>query len=109
MGCQVGVWVGVGVAVSVEVGVIVGVCVGVGVSVGVGVGVSVGVGVMVGVSVTMAVSVAAMSTREPQAPETRANKIARIIICFFIDIDTQSHGVVKPWNSLYTSGRLSFE
>lgn len=96
-------------AVSVGVGVSVGDGVGVGVSVGVEVGVSVGVGVMVGVSVTLAVSVAAKSTREPQAPDTRANKIARMMKCFFIVFVNQSHGVVKPWNSLYTSGRLSLE
>ena len=84
----------VGVAVSVGVGVSVGFGVGVGVSVGVGVGVSVGVGVMVGVSVMLAVSVAAKSTREPQAPETRANRSARRMNCFFIIIVTQSHGVV---------------
>ena len=107
LGCQVGVSVAVGAAVSVGVGVSVGVNVGVGVSVGVGVGVS--VGVRVGVSVTLAVCVAAKSTREPQAPETRANRRARKIMRFFIVMVTQSQGVVKPWNSLYTSGRLSLE
>lgn len=99
----------VGSDVSVGVGVSVGVEVGVGVSVGVGVGVSVGVGVMVRVSVTLAVSVAAKSTRVPQAPETRANRRATIMNDFFMRIFTQSHGVVKPWNSLYTSGKLSLE
>ena len=84
----------VGVKVWVGVGVSVGDGVGVGVSVGVGVGVSVGVDVMVGVSVTLAVSVAAKSTREPQAPATKANRIARMMNCFFIGIVTQSQGVV---------------
>ena len=99
----------VGAAVSVGVGVSLGVCVGVGVSVGVGVGVSVRVSVIVGVSVMLAVWVAAKSTREPHAPEIRANKSDRMRICFFIVLVAQSHGVVKPWNSLYTSGRLSLE
>ena len=81
-------------AVSVGVGVSVGDGVGVGVSVGIGVGVSVGVGVMVGVSVTLAVSVAAKSTRGPQAPKTRVDKIARMMNCFFIVFVTQLHGVV---------------
>ena len=90
-------------------GVSVGVNVGVGVSVSVGVGVLLGMRVMVGVSVTLAVCVAAKSTREPQAPETRANRRARKIMRFFIVMVTQSQGVVYPWNSLYTSGRLSLE
>jgi hypothetical protein len=49
---------------------------------------------MVGVFVTLAVSVAAKSTREPQAPATKANRIARMMNCFFISIVTQSQGVV---------------
>ena len=100
----------VGSAVCVGVGVSVGVSVGVGVSVRVGVGVLLGMGVMVGVSVTLAVWVAAMSTRGLQAPATRENKMTKKIICFFMFVYIgQSQGVVYPWNSLYTSGRLSLE